>query len=169
MRTELFWIPTPTPGQLAVMPRPRGGDWLEDEVRAWRSAGVDVIVSLLTPEEIDGFDLSQEERLGQANALQFIAFPIPDRGVPVSTSAWLNVIDTIANHLSNGKNVAIHCRQGIGRAPLVALGVLVHDGVALETAIRTVSEARGCPVPETSLQREWLERFAKNLVSSPAK
>ena len=41
MRTDLFPVAGPWPGSLAVMPRPRGGDWLEDEVRAWRTAGVE--------------------------------------------------------------------------------------------------------------------------------
>ena len=36
MHTELYWIPGPWLGRLAIMPRPRGGDWLEDEIRSWR-------------------------------------------------------------------------------------------------------------------------------------
>src|SRR4051794_18897663 len=32
MRSELFWIPVPFPGRLAIAPRPRGGDWLGDEI-----------------------------------------------------------------------------------------------------------------------------------------
>src|SRR4051812_19402842 len=60
MRTEIYWIPTPTPGRLAVMPRPRGGDWLEDEVRSWRAEGVDIAVSLLTPDETRDLDLEIE-------------------------------------------------------------------------------------------------------------
>jgi hypothetical protein len=30
MKPELFWIPTPSPGRLAMAPRPRGGDWLDE-------------------------------------------------------------------------------------------------------------------------------------------
>jgi len=41
-----FW-----PGRLGIAARPRGGDWLIDELRSWRKAGVHVVVSLLTPDE----------------------------------------------------------------------------------------------------------------------
>jgi hypothetical protein len=51
MRTELYPIDGPWPGHLAIAPRPRGGDWLEDEIRAWRRSGVDVVLSLLSREE----------------------------------------------------------------------------------------------------------------------
>ena len=40
MRTEIFWIDSMPAGRLGIAPRPRGGDWLDDEVEAWRAAGV---------------------------------------------------------------------------------------------------------------------------------
>ncbi len=33
-------------------------------------------------------------------------------------------------------------------------------GVRPEDALRKISEARGCPVPETAQQYEWLMAFA---------
>lgn len=156
MRTELYWIEGPSSGRLAIMPRPRGGDWLEDEVRAWREAGVNVILSLLTPSEVTEFDLVKEETLCTANGIQFFALPIPDRGVPASPVVTLAMAADLANRLREGKNVAIHCRQGIGRAPLIAIAVLVHLGLDTETATAHVAAARGCPVPETIEQKRWI-------------
>src|SRR5438445_5914218 len=52
MRTELFWIKGPWPGRLAIMPRPRDGDWLENEIQSWRRSGVDVVFSLLMADEM---------------------------------------------------------------------------------------------------------------------
>ena len=45
MRAELYWIDAPDllPGKLAVSPRPRGGDWL-DEILDWAREGVDRVV-----------------------------------------------------------------------------------------------------------------------------
>lgn len=40
MKSDLFWINGPWPGRLAIMPRPRSGDWLEDEIQAWSGAAV---------------------------------------------------------------------------------------------------------------------------------
>src|SRR5256885_568555 len=80
MRTELTWIEGPWPGRLAIMPRPRGGDWLEDEIQSWRQSGVDVIISLLTREEQTELSLADEEELCRANGMEFVSFPIVDRG-----------------------------------------------------------------------------------------
>jgi hypothetical protein len=67
------------------MPRPCGGDWLEDEIQSWRQAGVDVVVSLLTREEQTELNLADEEALCRANGIEFGSFPIVDRGVPSSS------------------------------------------------------------------------------------
>lgn len=40
METEIYWVPGPWPGRLGIIPRPRGGDWLGDEVRSWRASGL---------------------------------------------------------------------------------------------------------------------------------
>ena len=56
MHTELHWVEAPSFGRLAIAARPRGGDWLEDEIREWRDSGVDHVVSLLTPPEANDLD-----------------------------------------------------------------------------------------------------------------
>src|SRR5215213_5189870 len=57
MRGSVFWISGPWRGRLAIVLRPRGGDWLDGETRVWRHAGVDVVVSLLEPSEETELDL----------------------------------------------------------------------------------------------------------------
>jgi hypothetical protein len=51
MRKELYWLDESWPGRLAVGPRPRGGDWLKDDVFNWKREQVDGVLSLLTPDE----------------------------------------------------------------------------------------------------------------------
>ena len=169
MRTELYWIEGAWQGRLAILPRPRGGDWLEDEVRAWGVAGVHVIVSLLTSDEIADLDLAREAGLCQANGIQFLSFPIVDRGVPASRGAAMDFVKQLDHILADGGSVAMHCRQGIGRSALMAACLLVWSGIAPEMAFRRVSAARGCSVPETSKQRHWVEEFAQELTPLPAK
>jgi len=48
MPHEVFWIDRLAKRLLGIMPRPRGGDWLDDELQALGKAGVNVVVSLLT-------------------------------------------------------------------------------------------------------------------------
>jgi protein-tyrosine phosphatase len=141
MHTELYWIEGPWLGRLAIMPRPRGGDWLEDEIRSWRRSGVDVILSLLTPDEIAELSLADEEELCRANGMQSVSFPIVDRGIPSSMQAFSDLVTKLAEQLAQGKNVAIHCRQGIGRATLVAICLLVLSGVAPAVATQRVGLA----------------------------
>jgi protein-tyrosine phosphatase len=159
MRTELYWIAGPWQGGLAIFPRPRGGDWLEDEVRGWRAAGIDVVVSLLTSDEVAELDLAQEGSLCAAYGIDFQTFPIVDRSVPASRKATLEFVKKLARLLMKSKSIAIHCRQGIGRSALIAACLLVLSGTSPGEAFQRLSEARGCSVPETSEQRQWLMEF----------
>jgi protein-tyrosine phosphatase len=123
------------------------------------------VVSLLTPEEIAELDLAQEAELSQASGLRFLSFPIIDRGVPTSRRTTLNLLRGLEAALAEGKGVAVHCRQGIGRSALIAACLLTLSGVDANAALQAVTAARGCPVPETVEQKEWIAEFAQALVS----
>ena len=159
MTPDLFWIPGPWRGRLAVATRPRGGDWLEDEASGWRRAGLDMVVSLLEQEEAAQLDLVHEGEAAQSRSIGFISFPIPDRGVPPSMLAGRSLLRSIAGALDDGKSVAVHCRQGIGRSGLIAAGVLVFGGTDVDQAIEVVSAARGQTVPETPEQLQWIRQL----------
>lgn len=163
MKAELFCIPGPWRGRLAIAARPRGGDWLDDEALAWRRARIDVIVSLLERDEAAQLDLVDEGRAAECQGISFVSFPIPDRGVPTSTEAAMSAIGGIAAQLDAGKNVAVHCRQGIGRSGLITSGVLMNSGIEADEAIEIVSSARGISVPETPAQRRWIEKLSSRL------
>ena len=156
---NLYWIEGPWPGRLAIVARPRGGEWLADDVSAWRRTGVDVIVSLLTLGENAELDLSQEADAANKQELQYFSFPIADRNIPASVVATQNLVQQLAGLLSEGKNVGLHCRQGIGRSGLLAASLLVHSGVGVDKAFERIEKARGCPVPDTAEQRHWVEQF----------
>ena len=161
MGADAYWIEGPWPGRVAIVPRPRGGDWLENEVRAWLKNGFDEVVSLLTPNEVAEFALDQEEKWCKAYGIRFRSFPIPDRGVPVSTDGFSRLVQDLEKAMSAGKKVALHCRQGIGRSSLVAAALLLSAGIAQEIAWESVRRARGCPVPDTIEQRNWVKGFAQ--------
>lgn len=160
MCPDLFWIPGPWPGRLAVSTRPRGGDWLDADAAGWRSAGIDVVVSLLEPVEADQLELRAESKAVESEGIRFISFPIPDREVPASTRNALALLVELATALDQGKNIAVHCRQGLGRSGIIAAGLLVVSGSSADKAIEVVSTSRGHQVPETVEQRRWLEQLA---------
>jgi protein-tyrosine phosphatase len=163
MTATPYWIAGPGPGRLAILPRPRGGDWLVDEVRAWRLAGIDLVVSTLTSDEVAELDLAEEAELCQANGVEWTAFPVEDRMLPSSSTEAAELARGLEEKLAKGKNVAIHCRQGVGRSALIAACVLVAAGVEAEVAWEKVKAARGCPVPDTADQRAWVVRLAETL------
>jgi protein-tyrosine phosphatase len=154
MRPTLFTVELPGPGRLSTMARPRAGDWLADEMVALRSSGVDVLVSALTDAELREVDLLAEPGEARAAGLEFVSVPIADRGVP-DPAAVLPELRRLAGRVRDGAHVVTHCRIGIGRASLLAAGILVLNGLAPDDAWHRLERARGLTVPDTPEQREW--------------
>ena len=110
-------------------------------------------------DEATDLDLTKERGVVESKKIGFISFPIPDRGVPGSQKDALLLLATITNLLDEGQNVAIHCRQSVGRSGLIAAGLLVRSGVEFDKAVETVSAARGQTIPETDGQMEWIKHL----------
>lgn len=159
MRPALFTVEVPGRGRLSTMAKPRGGDWLGDEMAALRAAGVDVLVCALTAEELTEVDLADEPRAAAGAGLEFVAVPIPDRGVP-DVAAVRPVLRRLAGLVESGAHVVTHCRFGIGRSSLLAAGILVLCGLPVEEAWERIGRARGLTVPDTAAQRAWPEKLA---------
>jgi protein-tyrosine phosphatase len=130
---------------------------------SWSKVGVDEVVSLLTPDEADSLELQNEASHAQEVGMRFRSFPIVDRSVPNSKSDALRFIETLDADLASGVNVSIHCRQGVGRAGLIAASLLISRGLGPAEATERVSRARGVAVPETSEQGAWLAALAAEL------
>ncbi len=163
MRVTVHWIDGIESGRLGIMPRPRGGDWLEDEIHSLKMWGVGAVVSLLGQDEITELDIAEEKSLCEANGIAYLSFPIRDRSVPLSKQDALAFARKLVKLLQDGMSVVIHCRQGVGRSALVAACVLVLGGVSVDEVFEKIENARGCSVPDTEEQREWVRRFAESL------
>ncbi len=159
MRAELYWVESPFPGRLAIGPRPRGGEWLDDELSDFRRAGVEVVVSLLTASEVRELDLTEEVAACQAAGIKFLNFPILDRDVPASRLAFTAFARDIYERISAGQSVLCHCRAGIGRSSMMIVALLALGGVPVADAFVRVIRARGRDVPDTPEQRKWLEEM----------
>lgn len=159
MKTEIYWIED----ALAILMRPRGGDWLEDEIRDWVREGISVVVSLLAREEISELGVEREAQMCAEVGLEFHWLPVTDLSVPASMLETVSLVTTLTAARAAGKKTGIHCRQGLGRAPLLAACLLVQAGDAPAKAWEKIAAARGVAVPETEEQREWLNKFADEL------
>lgn len=156
MRAEIYWIDEVPYGRLGIVGRPRAGDWLHDEVAAWKAEGITDVVSLLEDHEIHDLGLNQEADLVSAAGLSFQRFPIPDRGVPPSRTCAEALWNELADGVRAGGSIAVHCRAGIGRSGLMAAGVLIQLGITADMAWQRISKARGVSVPDTDEQKQWV-------------
>jgi protein-tyrosine phosphatase len=136
------------------MAKPRGGDWLQNEMTALRADGVDVLVCALTPPELDETGLGAEAQEALNAGLLFVSIPILDRGVP-DLPAVLPTLRQLAEQLRGGAHIVTHCRFGIGRASLLAAALLTLNGNNPDAAWHQLEQARGLTVPDTEEQREW--------------
>ena len=167
MIPKAYWIEAPLDGRLAIVPRPRAGDWLVDEIAGWQAEGIDLVVSLLEPEEVADLGLHDEAGLCNSYTMEFISFPIPDRGVPPSWPAASALARLLASKVTQGKTIAIHCRAGIGRSSVIAACALVCLGTAPDRAFEMIARARGVEMPDTEEQQAWVWAFANRARSAP--
>src|SRR5439155_21377586 len=121
-----------------------------------RRSGIDTVVSLLTTDEVADLGLADEAACCHEHGIEFVSFPIPDRGVPASPRQMSELVGRIAGKLAEGRNVGVHCRQGIGRSALLIACVLIAGGSTPEAAFERIAAARGLPVPDTDEQRRWV-------------
>lgn len=156
---DIFWIEGKGAPHLAIVMRPRGDDWLEDELRRISRSGVEMIVSMLEPFEADMLGLSEEEPLACAAGMQFLSYPIPDTHVPRDVISFRSFVGRIAERLKNGEHVGVHCRGCIGRATIAAACALIHLGWDPREALNAIQEARGVSVPDTPEQEGWILRY----------
>jgi protein-tyrosine phosphatase len=154
--SEIFWIEGKPQTGLAIVMRPAGDDWLENELRDLKRGGIDTLVSMLEPWEAAELGLRREGPLAEEAGMQFLSFPIPDRHTPPQTRAFRQFAGELARRLRAGERIGVHCRGSIGRCTVAAASALVHLGWENADAIAAIAAARGFPVPDTDEQREWI-------------
>lgn len=156
MKPTIYSISAASPNRISIIARPRGNDWLSEEISGLSREGVEIIVSMLTKEEATELGLEQEAAECNAAGIEFVNIRIPDRSVPLDRNGFLQSVDRLAGQVKHGKHVAVHCRAGIGRSAVLATSILIRPGWDAKAAFNAVEAARGCPVPDTAEQRAWV-------------
>lgn len=153
--SEVFDVPVPSAGRLYIMPCPQG----KATIDTLSAHGVDVIISLLEPAEASALSLGQEQAQCEALGMDFRSFPIADFSLP-EKARFLRFVGGICSDLKVGRDVAVHCRAGIGRSGMTVCGVLMMLGATAQQAIEKTSAARGEAVPDTPEQRAFIVSMA---------
>ena len=159
----VFWINPGANGRLAIVQRPRGGDWLAHDLSVLRRDGIDILVSLLTHAEAAELGLAHESMHCEQAGMEFRSFPVSDHSVPASYRELHALAEALATERRHGKNIGAHCCAGIGRSALLLAAVLCVEGISPERALGLISKGRGLQVPDTPEQAEWLAGFASAL------
>ena len=136
------------------MPRPNS-ECLKDDIKYYADLGVNLVISHLEKHEERELGLAQEEAFLREAGIDFISYPIQDRGLP-ETNKYLTFTERVYQRLLGGENVAVHCRVGIGRTGLTTACLLVRDGYKGKIAIDMVSAARGVQIPDTDEQYDFI-------------
>lgn len=157
MISTIYWIDEEKigPKQLGIMARPRGNDWLEDEIKWLKIRQVDYLISLLENSEIWELGLENEEEFCKNKGIQFINFPIPDVNIPKDKNQFLILVDQLVYEITEGKKIVIHCRMGIGRASVLAAAIMIKLGFPREEVFDMIGKHRGLSVPDTTEQKKW--------------
>jgi protein-tyrosine phosphatase len=156
MSPDIYQVELIGSGSLSVMAKPVSGEWIEDEFSMISNWGINRIVSLLEDQEAIEVGLGMERQLAEKNGMEFVSYPIPDRGLPVSVSEYLNFTRRHYREAAGGLHTVVHCRAGIGRTGLIAAGVLLHCGFEPKEAFEHISRKRGVVVPDTEEQINWV-------------
>lgn len=100
-------------------------------------------------------DRDDEERL-RATGIRFLHLPTPDLE-PATTGMLDRGVRFVQEQVEQGTKVLIHCQHGIGRAPLLALCVLVEQGFEPLAALERAKDARSAVSPSRLQYEGWVE------------
>jgi protein-tyrosine phosphatase len=161
--SEIFWITGFTQGRLGTMAHPEGGDRLDSEVADWKQAGVSVVATALTDDEMCELKLLEEGEICGRHGIELVRFPVPDRSRPSSLIEWSEFIKRLSQAVADQKSLVAHCRMGIGRSSMIAVSVMIAQGLTVNRALELMIIARRRPIPDTAEQLEWIAEYAKSV------
>ena len=145
-----------------------GGDWERDlatDMEALENEhGVGMLVSLMEEHEYRGYGIPELYERGEFGKIEVRRFAIRDMGIPkeAESQEFEAMVQEIVENLERGRNVAIHCRGGLGRTGTVAACVLVALGRhSADEAIDAVRAARRGTV-QTREQEDFVHRFKRS-------
>ena len=101
-----------------------------------------VLVSLVELHELQTLRIPRLFDRARARGLTVDHLSITDGGVPSDAALFLALVERVVAHLSEGKNVVVHCRGGLGRTGTLVAACLRATGTPADEAIEVVRRAR---------------------------
>lgn len=145
------------------------GDCLIEGLQSIRSWGAAVVVTLLEEAEIVSLGVRDLGKNVVAMDMVWVHLPIRNMSLPDhGDEKWRVVMPCLCNLLRLGQHVVIHCKEGVGRAGVVAARLLIELGLSATTAITMVRRARhGTLLLESHERYCYAAESLKNEVARP--
>ena len=123
-------------------------------LRKLKTLGVTAIVNMRTHN-----DYSDAEHEG----IKYLHLPTVDN-TPPPLEVLIKGADFIDNEIKNGGSVYVHCRQGLGRGPTMAMAYLIKTGLTYEDAYAMIKRVRIFinPRPGQIARLKELEEYYSN-------
>ncbi len=104
----------------------------DEDIPYLKSMGLDAIVDVRS-------EYSDNEELIKKHGLQYLHISVDDKYTPAPEQLE-KALNFIKPMLDEGKRVLIHCQNGTGRSPLMAIAVLVSMGMDVADAAILVED-----------------------------
>jgi protein-tyrosine phosphatase len=135
--------------------------WLMDGLAVGGCFAADDIPALATEHGIAAIVDLRDEACDDEEALRragmdFLHLPTADMHPPPHDLLDEGV-GFARGHIERGGSVLIHCMQGVGRSPLLALCVMVDLGMEPLAALAQAKDRRVCVSPSEAQYRGWAE------------
>ena len=145
------------------------GAWDRDllvDLRAIAGWGATVLVTLMEAHELELLGVPDIGEKTESLGLTWYHLPIRDVSIPgyAFEVAWHTAGAALRQKLSDGEQIVIHCRGGLGRTGVIAARLLIELGETPDRALVRVRVARPGAV-ETREQQEFVVRRVSELIS----
>ncbi len=154
---DIFWIKGNPPAPLAIVLRPLGDDWLEDELLRLKSSGIQTLVSLLEHWEAGSLGLANEGPRSRAYWIEFSLLPVSLHTCS-DGHGFLPELCGRAGGSPPRRRIGWHPLPGQHRQVLSSLRParsFIWAG-SPRRRWRPLKTARGVPVPDTQEQADWI-------------
>lgn len=156
---NIFSIPINSKGKISIVSRPKGNEFLEESIEYLKQMEIGIVVSALTNEEEEELGLTLEGEFCNKYGIEFLKFPMQDRGIPLSISEIEIFCRNLALKVQDGFSIGVHCRAGIGRSSILASSIMAHLGYNAKDALNLISQSRRIKVPDTEMQEAWINEY----------
>lgn len=124
-----------------------GGAFTQKRIQKIRDLGITAVVSMRIKPPVTG--------------IKTLHLPTEDRLAPTLHDLERGV-EFIKNEVREGGKVYVHCRQGVGRGPTMAIAYLMASNYELDEALNLIKKVRIFVNP-TQKQLEVLKQFANKI------